>query len=152
MRCITAGRCNLSAAFFHFFSPMKPGVRSGGFPGSSICRGLHRSECCGRLGKWYLRFFLRPYFRLASRTVGMSVTCRHVRMAGAVEAFFAGYDKKRSTYAIRKCFSFIVGVPGFEPGTSNSRSWRANRAALHPERVPRSNMASGHFRSNAVQR
>ena len=46
----------------------------------------------------------------------------------------------------------LVGVPGFEPGTSNSRSWRANRAALHPERVPRSNMASGHFRSNAVQR
>ena len=26
----------------------------------------------------------------------------------------------------------FVGVPGFEPGTSNSRSWRANRTALHP--------------------
>ena len=59
----------------------------------------------------------------------MSVTGRHVRMAGAVEAFFAGYDKKRSTYAIRKCFSFIVGVPGFEPGTSNSRDLQLPKLA-----------------------
>ena len=29
--------------------------------------------------------------------------------------------------------SLHVGIPGFEPGTSNSRSWRANRTALHPE-------------------
>lgn len=26
-----------------------------------------------------------------------------------------------------------VGETGFEPATSNSRSWRANRTALHPE-------------------
>ena len=26
-------------------------------------------------------------------------------------------------------------IPGFEPGTSNSRSWRANLTALHPEQV-----------------
>ena len=30
-----------------------------------------------------------------------------------------------------------VGVPGFEPGTSNSRSWRANRTALHPVQIDR---------------
>lgn len=40
---------------FHFFSPMKLGVRSGGFPGVPfvvvcIVRTLRR------LGKWYLRF------------------------------------------------------------------------------------------------
>ena len=27
----------------------------------------------------------------------------------------------------------LVGVKGFEPSTSNSRSWRANRTVLHPE-------------------
>ena len=26
-----------------------------------------------------------------------------------------------------------VGITGFEPVASNSRSWRANRTALHPE-------------------
>ena len=26
----------------------------------------------------------------------------------------------------------LVGVTGFEPAASNSRSWRANRTALHP--------------------
>ena len=31
---------------------------------------------------------------------------------------------------------FLVGETGFEPATSNSRSWRANRTALHPERRP----------------
>ena len=30
------------------------------------------------------------------------------------------------------CLNF-VGETGFEPATSNSRSWRANRTALHPE-------------------
>ena len=29
--------------------------------------------------------------------------------------------------------SDLVGETGFEPATSNSRSWRANRTALHPE-------------------
>ena len=28
---------------------------------------------------------------------------------------------------------WLVGVPGFEPGTSCSQSRRANRTALHPE-------------------
>ena len=30
-------------------------------------------------------------------------------------------------------FSFVVGVPGFEPGTPCSQSRCANRTALHPE-------------------
>ena len=30
-------------------------------------------------------------------------------------------------------FYHMVGITGFEPVTSNSRSWRANRTALHPE-------------------
>ena len=29
----------------------------------------------------------------------------------------------------------FVGETGFEPATSNSRSWRANRTALHPEQT-----------------
>ncbi len=29
--------------------------------------------------------------------------------------------------------TLFVGETGFEPATSNSRSWRANRTALHPE-------------------
>ncbi len=33
---------------------------------------------------------------------------------------------------MRKAFSF-VGVRGFEPPASSSRTTRANRAALHPE-------------------
>ena len=34
------------------------------------------------------------------------------------------------------CRNRLVGETGFEPATSNSRSWRANRTALHPERTP----------------
>ena len=37
-----------------------------------------------------------------------------------------------------QCFTFFVGVPGFEPGTSCSQSRRANRTALHPERCSKS--------------
>ncbi len=33
-------------------------------------------------------------------------------------------------------FNLLVGVPGFEPGTSCSQSRRANRTALHPECSP----------------
>jgi hypothetical protein len=44
----------------------------------------------------------------------------------------------------RKSVSYIIGAPGFEPGTSCSRSRRANRAALRPANacsVPRAAMA-----------
>ena len=51
----------------------------------------------------------------------MSVTGRHVRMTGAVEAFFAGYGREKHLRNTTGKLSFIVGVPGFEPGTSNSR-------------------------------
>ncbi len=33
-----------------------------------------------------------------------------------------------------QAFLISVGVKGFEPSTSNSRSWHANRTALHPEK------------------
>lgn len=42
-----------------------------------------------------------------------------------------GMKKAAELFVLRP----LVGVPGFEPGTSNSRSWRANRAALHPENI-----------------
>ena len=32
-----------------------------------------------------------------------------------------------------KAFNYAVGVRGFEPPTATSRTWRANRATLHPE-------------------
>jgi hypothetical protein len=32
---------------------------------------------------------------------------------------------------------FMVGLPGFEPGTSASRTQRANQAAPQPVRLPR---------------
>ena len=38
-------------------------------------------------------------------------------------------------YFVYGLYGPVVGIPGFEPGTSNSRSWRANRTALHPEQV-----------------
>ena len=38
---------------------------------------------------------------------------------------------KKSALLRRTCQ--FVGETGFEPATSNSRSWRANRTALHPE-------------------
>ena len=38
------------------------------------------------------------------------------------------------------CKKTHVGVPGFEPGTSSSRTKRANRAALHPADVMKNNL------------
>ena len=43
----------------------------------------------------------------------------------------------------------MVGVPGFEPGTSSSRTKRANRAALHPEE-PQEYSDSGPQEANAL--
>gem|GEM_PF-5612515 len=43
-------------------------------------------------------------------------------------------NKKEKPRFTSKASIKLVGVPGFEPGTSNSRSWRANRTALHPEK------------------
>ena len=45
----------------------------------------------------------------------------------------AGKIKKTFAEAKVSVVSDLVGETGFEPATSNSRSWRANRTALHPE-------------------
>ena len=44
-------------------------------------------------------------------------------------------ENKKADYLLRAVCRF-VGETGFEPATSNSRSWRANRTALHPEQMP----------------
>lgn len=45
---------------------------------------------------------------------------------------FQGRRPKQKRRLTEVVFAF-VGETGFEPATSNSRSWRANRTALHPE-------------------
>ena len=43
-------------------------------------------------------------------------------------------NKKAENQSFPPCnVPVCVGETGFEPATSNSRSWRANRTALHPE-------------------
>ena len=39
--------------------------------------------------------------------------------------------KERSSNFLKTSLS-LVGMKGFEPSTSTSRTWRANRTALHP--------------------
>ncbi len=41
------------------------------------------------------------------------------------------YRKERSSNFLKTSLS-LVGMKGFEPSTSTSRTWRANRTALHP--------------------
>ena len=47
--------------------------------------------------------------------------------------------------------SIFVGIPGFEPGTSNSRSWRANRTALHPETIIGNSRGKGSVKKSIDQ-
>ena len=51
------------------------------------------------------------------------------------ENIFACYDKirKRKSIRIFILMPLLVWVERFELSASNSRSWRANRTALHPE-------------------
>ena len=42
--------------------------------------------------------------------------------------------EKIPLFRVNRGIFSCVGETGFEPATSNSRSWRANRTALHPER------------------
>jgi hypothetical protein len=68
-------------------------------------------------------------------------TCQFERSrAGA-----GGHERSLATCALTRANAPIpvVGLPGFEPGTSTSRTWRANQAALQPvgaggSRSPRS--------------
>ncbi len=44
-----------------------------------------------------------------------------------------GLRTKKQQNLVSSAVNQFVGETGFEPATSNSRSWRANRTALHPE-------------------
>ena len=46
-------------------------------------------------------------------------------------AYFGGNIAKKDS--LKAVFKSFVGITGFEPATPNSRSWCANRTALHPE-------------------
>ena len=81
----------------------------------------------GDLGTVEDRSFLIREFRLQNGTV-----MPELRIAYETYGRLAPDGRKSDALAGALTWASAVGVPGFEPGTSASRTLRANQAALHP--------------------